>query len=135
VEQDDVKIKPAMSMSVKASIVAATLAAMPAMAGAMPDLGNTAWGSDPDKDCFVMGLELHANGKADIVATSMDVLTGKWTLKGKTLNATFYLAANYPPLVFKGEVAGDTMQATYTWNEGADGGPETEKCEFRRVEK
>lgn len=124
-----------MSKFVKASLVAAGLAAMSAAAGAIPDLGNTAWGSDADKDCFVMGLELHANGNADIVATSMDVLTGKWTLTGTTLKATFYLAENYPPLVLKGEVAGDTMQATYTWNEGTDSGTETETCEFRRVEK
>lgn len=129
------KIKPAMGKVVTASILASALAAMPAMAGAAPNLGNTAWGSDEAKDCFIMGLELHANGKADIVATSMDILTGKWTLKGTTLNATFYLAASYPPLVFKGDVVGDTMQATYTWNEGSDSGPETETCEFRRVEK
>jgi hypothetical protein len=126
-----------MSKFVKASMVAAGLAAMPMPAGARatPDLGNTAWGSDEGKDCFVLGLELHANGSADIVATSMDALTGKWTLKGNTLNAKFYLAENYPPLVFKAEVAGDSMQATYTWNEGAEGGPQTEHCEFRRVEK
>ena len=126
-----------MDKVVKASMLAAGLAAMPmtAGAGATPRLGNTAWGSDADKDCFVMGLELHANGKADIVATTMDVLTGKWKLTGKTLNATFYLAENYPPLVFKGEVAGGTMQATYTWNEDTDSGPETETCEFRRIEK
>jgi hypothetical protein len=126
-----------MDKVVKASLLAAAFAAMPISAGASAtsNLGNTAWGSDADKDCFVMGLELHANGSADIVATSMDVLTGKWTLTGKTLNATFFLDENYPPLVFKGEVNGDTMQATYTWNEGTDSGPETETCEFRRVEK
>ena len=132
---DDVKVKPAMRKFVRATMVAASLAAMPAAADATPELGNTAWGSDAEKDCFIMGLELHANGKADIVATSMDVLTGKWKLAGTTLKATFYLAENYPPLVFQGEVSGDTMQATYTWNEGTDSGPETEKCEFRRVKK
>lgn len=116
-------------------MIAAGFAAMAAGASvsAAPDLGNSAWGSGEGKDCFVMGLELHANGKADLVATTMDVLTGRWTLTGATLSATFYLAENYPPLVLKGEVAGDKMQATYTWNEGTDSGPETETCEFYRV--
>lgn len=127
----------AMRRTLRASMIAAGFTAMASVASvsASPDLGNSAWGSDEGKDCFVMGLELHANGKADLVATSMDVLTGKWTLKGTTLSATFYLAENYPPLVLKGEVAGDKMQATYTWNEGTDSGPETETCEFRRVKK
>lgn len=129
------KAKPAMIGTVRAILAALGLAAMAAGTRAAPDLGNTAWGSDESKDCFVMGLELHANGKADVIATSMDVLTGNWKLVGKKLSATFYLGENFPPLVFKGDVDGDVMQATYTWNEGTDAGPETEKCEFRRVKK
>lgn len=132
---NDMKVEPAMRNFVWTSMVAASLSAMSAAADEAPELGNTAWGSDAKEDCFIMGVELHANGNADIVATSMDVLTGKWKLAGTTLKATFYLAENYPPLVFQGEVSGDTMQATYTWNEGTDSGPETEKCEFRRVKK
>ena len=129
------KVESAMSAVAKVSMIGLGLAGMPAGAAAAPNLENTAWQSDEAMDCFVVGIELHAQGKAEIGVTTLDVLTGKWTLTGSTLNATLYLGENYPPLDFKAEVAGDSMQATYTWNEGTDGGPETETCELHRVKK
>lgn len=117
------------------TLLALILAVTPAGVRAAPALAGTAWGSDLDKDCFVIGIELYRNGKAELAASTMDVLSGKWTLSGATLKATFYLDEKHPPLVFSGEVKGDIMKASYTWNEGSDAGPDHEECEFRRVKK
>jgi hypothetical protein len=74
-----VKNKLSNRTCVLVALVAASLAAT-AGARAGIRLGDTAWASDLDKDCFVLGLELRANGTAELAASTMDVLSGNWKL-------------------------------------------------------
>ena len=130
-EKEDMEGKPTSAVFVVA-ILAVGLASISTAAVGKPKLVDTMWVSDADKDCFIMQLELQSSGTAFMGVTTLEVLEGKWKLTGAAMDATVFLDEKHPPLNFKGNYDGDRIQATYTWNEGSDSGPDQEECEFRR---
>lgn len=134
-EMEDMEGKPALRAFVVVPILAVGVVSTSMAAVGKPKLVDTMWVSDADKDCFIMQLELQSSGTALMGVTTLEVLEGKWKQTGTAISATVYLDEKHPPLVFKGVYGGDRIQASYTWNEGSDSGPDKEQCEFQRGKK